>query len=107
MTIQQTAEELSQLVVQSDELEKRIDELRELMADEMLREEITRYDHNDFMFIRINGRQEMRVDHREFYELACQHDDINEETLSELTENCIRDRTVCASISIRRPRNNR
>lgn len=105
--LQQTAEELCQLIAQSDELELRIDELRERMATEMDNEEITCHRHNEFIFNRIIGRQEIRVNHREFYELACQHDGISEEILTELTASCVRDRSVRASLSIRRPQNNR
>ncbi len=75
------------------------------MAIEMDNEEITRYDHNGFIFNRLTGRTEVRVDHREFYEMACQHEGISEEILTELTSSCIRDRSVRASFSIRRPRN--
>lgn len=105
MTIEQKANELSELVTQSDELEARIDELKESMAMEMDNECISRYNHNGFVFNRINGRTEIRVNHREFYEMATQHEGISEMILTELTSSCIRDRSVRASLSIRRPRN--
>jgi len=104
MSLQQMAEELSLLVAQCDDLEMRIDELRERMATEMDNEGSSCYRHNGFIFNKINGRQELRVDHREFYELACQHDGISEDVLTELTRDCLRDRSVRASLSIRRPR---
>lgn len=105
MTIEQKAYELSELITQSDALEARIDELRESMAMEMDYEGISRYNHNGFVFNKINGRIENRVDHREFYEMAVQHEGISEMILTELTSSCIRDRSVRASLSIRRPRN--
>ena len=105
MEIQEIANRLAVLISESDRIEQQISDLKERMLQQMMQEGENTYELNEFKFIRIPERQGNRVDYREFYEAACQHDGITEAILTEITSECVVDRRVGEYLSIRRPRN--
>jgi hypothetical protein len=104
MEFDEYSEKLIDLDKKIKELSEEMDELKNSMALEMDVEDKSSYSYKGYSFVRQKEDIRPRVDHRLFYELTCQSQDVSEETLQELTESCTIDQTTSQYLSIRPPR---
>lgn len=105
MTITDTAEELARLLEQSRALDENIAQLEDQLINSMISGGETKFEHQGYVFIKIPEKNSPRVDYREFYTLASQHEMISANVLEEIVSQCTPIKRRVGYLQIRRPRN--
>ena len=104
MANQELVAQLASLVDENRALELRISDLEDQVTQSMISDGETKIEHGGYQFIRVSSKEVRRVDYREFYALASQHDQIPSNVLEEIASQCAPTKTLAGYLQVRRIR---